>query len=154
MKYFITLSLLCVTIFSFGQMSLSEIIKVNKMDMDQFETYAISKGYEFHKFQKDENYNGQSYVKGTGKSTKYLTLYDSYFSYGTNVTYQTSSSTELLNIKNQLKSLGFNFFNSGTSGESQYKEYKNSKYELSIYTIPPDEEDDAVKYEINLHNLY
>lgn len=150
MKYIFSLLLVCSSYFSFSQMTLNELIKVYNMDMDQFETYAIAKGYEFNKFKKDENVNGTIYAKGVGKQTKYLAFYDLYFSDGKNVNFQTGNPSEMINIKNQLKSFGFklseSYFN---ENGTQTRLYKKGKFELGIYTTPPNDEYDFVWYEIS-----
>ena len=105
------------------------------MDMDQFETFSISKGYQFYELKKSENYFGHTYVKGYGENTKYLTLYNKYFSYGNNVTYQTSNSNEYLNFKNQIKNYGFVLHSEDTFNEDPYRVFRNKTYEIIIYTL-------------------
>ena len=92
MKYIFSLLLVFSFNISFGQMTLNEMMKVYNMDMDQFETYALNKGYEFYKVKNNEYIYGHTYLKGVGKNTKYLTLNTRYFDNGSNVTYQTSNT--------------------------------------------------------------
>ena len=54
MKFVFTLLLISFSTVSFSQMTFSDILKIYKMDMDQFEEYAISRGYEFHEFDSNE----------------------------------------------------------------------------------------------------
>jgi len=153
MKYIFSILFLCSSYFSFGQMTLNELMKIYSMDMDQFESYAITKGYEFSNFDKDEDINGATYIKGVGKQTKYLSYYDTYFEYGKRVGYQISNSSELLSIKSQLNSLGFKLFKSYFIEDNQVKQYRNKSFELSIFTIPPNEENNFVTYEISLKKI-
>lgn len=153
MKFIFSILLICSSYFSFGQMTLSELMRVYNMDMDQFETYAIGKGYEFSSFKKGENVNGISYVKGVGKDTKYIKLYDNWYSEGSLVQFQTSVSSEIVNIKNQLKSIGFKLCKSEFLDDNegtQVKKYRNNKFEIRIYTTPPNDNTFCVVYEINL----
>jgi hypothetical protein len=127
-------------------MTMSEMMRVYKMDMDQFETFALSKGYVFYQLENSEDYYGHTYVKGYKENTKYLTLYSRYFSYGNEVTYQTSNSNEYLNFKNQLKNFGFSLYLSKTFEDKPVKKYRNSIWEISIITIENG-------YEINLRKF-
>jgi len=131
-------------------MTVSEMIRVYKMDMDQFETFAISKGYEFYRFERnEEKYNGICYIKGVGNETKYITHHDKYFSYGSHVNYQTGNTNEILNLKKQIKSLGYKLFNSSFIKNNIKEEiYRNTTFELVIYTHPPNDEYNSVWYEI------
>ena len=151
MKYIFALLLVFSFNLSFGQMTLNELMRVYNMNFDQFETFAISKGYEIYKIYNDKE-NSVSYTKGYGKDTKYLALFGvSYnsFNKGINVSYQTGNPTEYLKIKNEMKNLGFKLFDSYFSLDSQVKEYRNNKFQLIIYTIPP-KDNNSVHYEINL----
>jgi hypothetical protein len=134
---------------SFSQMTFTDILKIYKMDMDQFEEYAISRGYEFYKFKKDENMNGVSYTKGVGKETKYLTLYDYYFGDRKNVNFQTSSSSELLRIKTEMKKSGYTLYESYFIKDNvKCDDYKKGVFQLSIFTGISTDENNYVTYEI------
>lgn len=151
MKYLYSIFFICLSYFSYGQMTLVDLMKIYKMDMDHFETYALSKGYNLSRFDRNDNVDGVVYVKGTGKETRHLTLYESWFTDGPSVDFQTRNSNELLNIKNQLNSLGFKIFDSyfmSDGSGTQVKKYRNNKYELQIFTIPPDDNDIYIVYEL------
>jgi len=135
MKYILFIFFICSSYFSFGQMTVSEMMKIYKMDMDQFETYALSKGYKFNELVNDENSYGHEYIKGYSENTKYLTLYSSFFSRGINVNYQTSNTNEYLNFKNQLKNLGFVLHSEETFKDEPVKVYRNKTYEIRIYIM-------------------
>ena len=136
MKYIFSILLIFSFNISFSQMTVSEMMRVYKMDMDQFETFAINKGYKFYKFQKDENTYGHTYKKGYGENIKYLTLYSRFYSKGIYVYYQTSNSNEYLIFKNQLKNFGFVLTPSieEVFRENPYKVYRNKTYEIDITT--------------------
>jgi hypothetical protein len=118
------------------------------MDMDQFESYALGKGYNFHRIDNDEDENvfGHIYSKGIKKETKYLKLYKHFYSDGVTVIYQTSNSNEFLNFKNQLKPLGFVLKSEKTFEETPFKIYRNSIYEIRISTNPDNFEIGLNKY--------
>jgi hypothetical protein len=148
MKYIFSLFLVCTSYFSFGQMTVSDMMKIYNMDLDQFETYAIRKGYHFYEVKSSENTFGHSYQKGTGNNTKYLTLYNKFFLYGSNLSYQTSNSNEYLLLKNELKTKGFLLKSSETFEGTINKIYKYNSWVISIYTGKNEENNEF--FEINL----
>ena len=150
MKFIFSLLLILSSCFSFGQMTMSEVMKIYKMDFDQFETYATNKGYQLKKFDRDEDVNGIVYVKGVGKQTKYLKLYDKFYSWGNTFDYETNNLTEVSNIKNQSINLGFKLSKTWFNENTQIKEYSNNKNILRIYTTPSDEANNIFYYEISL----
>ena len=152
MKYFFSLMLVCSSYLSFGQMTVSDMVKINNMNLDEFETYALERGYTFKEIKdKKERAYGHTYMQGRGITTKYLTLYTKYIGGFNLVTYQTSSSSEFLNIKNQLKTLGFVLRTEEHYDGTPYKEYRNNKYEMSIYTGAG--EDGTNFFEISLNKF-
>jgi hypothetical protein len=150
MRYILSFLFVFSTSISFGQMTIAELMKIFNMDYDKFEIYAISKGYEFNKFDNSENEDGIVYVKGVGKQTKYLKIYHQFYDHGTTVIYQTTNTTEIINLKTQSKSIGYKLTDSYFMSDNTTKveEFKNGKFQLSVYTIPPDEESSWVTYEI------
>ena len=136
-------------------MTVSEMMRVFNMDMDQFETYAINKGYKFNQVHSSQNFNGVSYAKGNGDNQRIMTLYDKYFSLGIDVSYQTPNSNEFLKIKTEMKNLGFvlyktdPIYDSRDNLSSQRKIYGNGTYQLTIYTTPK-KYNQLLTYEIGL----
>jgi hypothetical protein len=132
MKYIFSLLMIFSSYLSFGQMTVSDMVKINSMDMDELESYSLGKGFTFHRIEDNVNYKGHVYTKGKGDDTKYLTLYSEYFDKGKYVSYQTSNSNELLKIKNQMKNIGFVLYNEKTFEGALVKDYKNNKYNLRL----------------------
>lgn len=147
MKYILIIILICSSHFALGQLTVSDMIKVYNMDLDQFETYAIMKGYEFHSIDKTDDFFGHVYLKGKGQNTKYIELYTKWFSYGKKSGYQTSNSTELINFKNDLKNKGFILIDTYDFKGRAVKTYKLKNWQLSIFTS---NESDESRYEIAL----
>ncbi len=52
------LLLLFIPLVSFGQISISDLIKVAKMDRESFEIYALENGYRYWKPIKEDGYEG------------------------------------------------------------------------------------------------
>ncbi len=102
------------------------------MNIDEFESYALGKGYTFDKFNNDNDSQSQSYKKGKGDTTKYISvkkvLSENY------VTYETSNSNEFLLIKNQMKKLGFIFVMEDSYNGFLHKIYTNYKYGMKLVT--------------------
>jgi hypothetical protein len=155
MKFVFILLLISFSTIAFSQMTFKKLVKIYKMDMDQFEEYAISRGYKFHHFKKDEDLNGISYSKGEGKETKYLTLYDNFYGNGNYVEFQTCVSSELLKIKTEMKKFGYTLYESNfMENRIKYDDYKRGVLKLSIYTKPPNDENNYVIYEISFGKYY
>ena len=103
-----------------------------KMNSDNFETYILKKGYEISNIKDTDKVFGFTYVKGYEKETKYITLYERYFSHGKHLTYQTSNKNEYLLVKKQLIEFGFKLIESLNFDGSIVKKYKNNSYELTL----------------------
>lgn len=144
-------TLLFVIIFistSIGQtFTLPELIKMSKMDVDDFDTYVTSKGYVFHDEVDNDEMQSVGYALDVNendysKANKFITLYQRYsvynFKYRYYVNYQTLDKKEYVKIKNQIKALGYILKDSlvltdhdGTV--SQHFEYKKGKSNISIF---------------------
>jgi hypothetical protein len=120
------------------------------MNVDDFDTYVTSKGFIFEEVDNKESYEGVSYALNLNeydsKATKFIELYQRYYDYKYAIYYQTLDKNEYLNIKNQIKSLGFILEDSGPSeynGKTSYKFfYKKGKTKIHIYSR-------ATSFEIN-----
>lgn len=137
MKYIFSLLLVFSFNISFGQMTVSEMIKIYGMDLDEFETFALGKGFELHEIKNDEKINGVVYIKNRGLYPYYLELDLLNVYHGKLVSFQTSINSEFVSIKNQLKILGFKLFNDENSfiDEKQsmiVRSYKNIKWKVII----------------------
>jgi len=137
MKYIFSLLLFFSFNFSFGQMTISEMIKVYGMDLDEFETFALGKNFELHEIKNDENIDGVVYIKNRGIYPYYLELDILNVYHGKLVSFQTSINSEFASIKNQLKILGFKLFNDENSLIDKKKSmiirsYKNLKWKVTI----------------------
>ena len=126
------------------------------MDFGQFEAYAISKGYEFYEFVNDKDRNGITYASGVGKETKYITLYDKFLKKKININYQTAVTSEILDLKKQIKSIGYKLYDSyfvKDGKKEKVETYNNSMFLISIFTFPPSESCEYVSYEIAFSKL-
>jgi hypothetical protein len=156
MKYIFSLMLVCSSYLSFGQMTVSEMMKVYNMDLDKFETYAITKGYQFDEVDGDKNEAGvvisntfgHIYKKGKGKETKYITLYTTFFDDGKSLQYQTSNSNEYLKIKNQLIAMRFILESTDSFNGSVRKIYNLNRWNFSIFTSKSESGNEI--FEINI----
>ena len=163
MKYIFSLFLVFSFNLSFGQMSVSEMMKVYDMDMDQFETYALQRGFKFYEIIDKNRVHGYSYSKGYNKQTKYLTFYDTFYDDGVVLIYQTAEINEYLNFKKQMNSYGFRLYENSSFKSSksdkldQFKLYRNKNYEIQIFTIPEHYDSNGlfqnVKYEISINKI-
>ena len=152
MKYIFSLFLVFSFIFSFGQINPSEMFKIYEMNFDQFETYALNKGYEIDEPVNQDGLHGVRYVKGLGYNRSYISLYDVFVFNRKTVDYQLKNSNQFLNFKTQLKNMGFRLYSSenytGKDGDkSLHNIYRNKIWEFSINSIQ------GGYYEINLRKI-
>lgn len=135
MRLLLSFLFICIWQVSFSQMTFSEMKNIQKMDLNKFETYCLSRGFEFDETIDDEYNFGMSYVKGNGSSTKFLTFYEVFFIEEKNVVqYQTSSSSEYLSFKSQIEGAGLKLTNTFTKNERLFKEYNDLNYEVILVT--------------------
>jgi hypothetical protein len=151
MKIKLILALLISTICN-AQITLNEMKSIIKMDIDNFETFAMNKGFLFSNFC-DDKFDDEcvNYTKGVGEKTKYITLYTKYNNiYKKKVTYQTSIENEYLLFKKQMKEQGFSLFDKAEWQEKGvlFKYYKNKNYKLTLAIGK--NEINSVDYEITL----
>ena len=140
----IFLILLFIPLVSYGQISISDLIKVGKMDLESFEIYALEKGFRFNKIENDEEDNlyGLGMKKPDGQRTEYLTNYQKYYGDAARaVNYQGPIQEKLVSIYKELKSLGFEMYDMSeyeNDGKTYFlKEYiKNGGEEITIYIFP------------------
>lgn len=131
---------------TFGQnFSMPELIKMSKMDTDTFDTYVTSRGFVFFEEENKKNVEGVSYALNISridksKASKFITLYQIYYDSRYSISYQTSNRQEYLNIKSQIKNLGFRLENSKVfNGEikngssANHFEYKKGKATIDLY---------------------
>jgi len=121
------------------------------MSVDDFDTYVTSKGFVFEGVSKDDHFESVDYALNLNISnstaTKFMTLYQRYYDYRYYISYQTSDKKEYINIKNQIKTLGFklqdsDIITSKTGKVSNGFEYGKGKSEFSLYA-------NATIFEIN-----
>ena len=133
------LLLLFIPLVAIGQsISVSNILKVAKMDRESFEIYAMDKGFVFHKVEEDEHIKGLTMFKG-GYGGEYVSNYSKFFGDKHSTNYQTYNTKRLSSIYKELKTLGFKLVDSkGLENDSYGYQYvknyeRGTKEELDIY---------------------
>ena len=157
MKYFKTTLIIFSLFFNcsylIGQsFSLPELIKMSKMSVDDFDTYVTSKSFVFEGVTKDDHFESVDYALNlnisNSRASKFITLYQRFSRHRYYISYQTSDKKEYVNIKNQIKTMGFKlqdsgiFTNAETSKVSNRFDYGKGKSVVSIYA-------NATLFEIN-----
>lgn len=131
------------------------IILLNK-NVDDFDTYVVTKGFKYAKTEDDIDFEGIVYALNqreySAKAQKFITLSTKFFWYERNIHYQTLESSDYLKIKSQIKVLGFKFVETTKLGNATFLEYSKGKLELSLISIrDADEEGEfTTSYEISL----
>ena len=133
------LILLFIPLVAIGQnISVSNILKVAKMDRESFEIYAMDKGFVFHKVEEDEHIKGLTMFKG-GYGGEYLSNYSKFYLYKHSTNYQTYNTKRLSSIYKELKTLGFKLVDSkglenNSNGFQYEKNYqRGTKEGINIY---------------------
>ncbi len=90
--------------------TLSELIKVNNLSFEDFDTYVIKKGYQYYENEIDEYAENTSYKSNVrGKAVSYISkaiFKDNSYEV---LTFQTNDEKLYLSIKSELKLLGYVF---------------------------------------------
>ena len=121
---------------TYGQFSIKKMISISKMDNETFEIYAMDMDYSFHQFYNHSDTthlmvvksNGISMLKEVNGAESYIRRINykryadgEYNGEDTYVNYQTAVVSELKQIYNELKLLGFNLYHS--ANDSSYNKY-------------------------------
>ena len=135
MKKLIVL-LLFIPLVSFGQISISDLIKVAKMDGESFEIYALENGYSYGNKKVEDEMEYLEMNKGSGSNYKILTHYRKFASYSYASNYA-GPQEGLVNIYKELKNLGFTLYDAKESfvNEERYylKSYRKNDELVDIY---------------------
>lgn len=115
-------------------------MNIYNMDFDQFETYALKKGYIIDEAINKDKLHGVSYVKGLGDSRSYIALYDVFVVNEKTVNYQIKNSNEFLKFKTVIKTMGFKLYSTEnyvdvTGVKSLHNVFRNKIWEYSINSI-------------------
>ncbi len=121
------------------------------MDSDQFESYAISKGYKLEEFINDEYVNGIKYFKEDDENTKMLQFFNRYLLYGKYIEYFTWIPIEASNFKSSIKNIGYKLKDSYIQEGIKFETYTNLKYSISITTHPPNDDSPEASYAIGIY---
>jgi len=121
-------------------MTLGEMAKVYNMNMSEFKSYAIGKGYSVGEIENTEDRKGRSCAKGKGLNMRDVSLYTKYFENDRILILHTWNYTDLSKIRNQLKFSGFVLkSNEDIEGAEQIEKYRNYKFEITLITYSEDE---------------
>lgn len=128
--------------FTYSQkFTLQEMIDLNHKNVDDFDTYVVSKGYDFNKFNEEDNYDSKSYsFKGFNEdSAEFWITKNNYYLKGFykkgSVSWVTSNKNYYLSIKEQIKKLGFTFLKTENENGNLSYNYEKGKISISIYSV-------------------
>lgn len=148
--------LFIIVFFSFNSFcqsfSMMELIKMSKMDNDTFDTYVTSRGFKFFNDTNEDQLVGVTYALNRdrieeSKASKFITLYQLYYDRKYSITYQTMNMKDYLQIKKEIKVLGFGLvdseiFKDNNGASSNHFQYRKGKSRIDLYATP-------TSYEIN-----
>ena len=147
----------CLTT-TFGQkFSLDELIKLNTMNLDNFDTYVTTKGYKYFENFNDEFAEGNSYSFDQNQSNDHAANFISKYTYklidNKMVSFQTLKTVDYLSIKNKLKVFGFVYIGTETNDKGAiFLNYKKGKMEAALMSNQKknDYGDNVTYYEISI----
>jgi len=115
-------------------LGLIDMVKMNKMNNDDFDTYVTQKGFKYYEFENDEFKKSTSYIRGSKDNVEYITRFDYPIErkHITMVSYQTTNSKIYLKFKNELKQFGYVFQEKGSDDNGTFINYKKGKIECSL----------------------
>lgn len=153
-SFFTFLSINCLA----QSISMSELIRMSKMDDNNLDTYLTKRGYVYQEGKSYGLTKSVSYALDynieTGKAKKFLTKtnLDKDSLKSINISYQTLSRNEYLSIKSQIIKLGFKYKRSEISNSSQsfyYVKESSNKKSTSIEVFAS-----TRSFEINFHKVW
>lgn len=138
MKIFTLLTLLIV--FSkqtySQEFTLSEMIKINNYNLEEFDSYVNQKGYKFHGNENDD-FADESTYKFVDKNNKRYFI-AKYF-YKTikeeSLAFETDNNKSYIKIKTELKTLGFKYISTNSDENTTRFIYKKKDINVSLVTF-------------------
>ena len=149
MRHLVIILLVFISFRSLGQVSVSEMMNLYKMDASEFETYALKNKYL---------YNGIIDKKGKVKETEYivkgieyskvnnqeeysdvcLSYLNTFDNKGKAILYQTKKLNDYINFKSQLKIYGLKLIKSEIDfgDDGMINTFRNKDYEIMIHINP------------------
>ena len=151
MNKLLLITLLFLGIANYSQnISANELITISNMDLEKFDSYINSKGFTYYRNISDENSTGIRYRYLLNNSKRYcsLSIYPRNVSI---VTYQTFNNKDYVNLKTQIKNIGFKLIKQSEFNGVPYFEYRkgNNSFTIYLFTI-----DGINSYEISYSKNY
>jgi hypothetical protein len=113
--------------------NLSELIKINNLHLDDFDTYVIKKRYSFYENKNNDFASKTSYVfMKNGVKYSYISKYYYKTKPEESISFQTGDNSIYLKVKADLKILGYKFINTETFNGATYFFYKKGNIEVSL----------------------
>jgi hypothetical protein len=130
------------------------------MKSDEFELYAIQRGYHLAEFGTTESTEGVVYSKGEGNKYKCLAFYNKnkYVEGFRIVKYTTTNTAEILKLKSSFLLNGY-YLSSSTVDDENHQKFESFYQKgstgmmLYIITDAPDSEFDFVRYTVRFYKL-
>jgi hypothetical protein len=142
----------CFTIkTSNGQsISLNDLVRAIDMTEDEFDSFAISKGYEYYKLENNE-FGRKTAYKFKSKIPSYFT--QSVYSNGVSVTYQTFNLAIYSNFKSVIKQAGYKYIETTQIDGAIALVYNKDNIFISLISGPTSDKETTV-YEISANNWW
>jgi len=143
-KIIVGITLLLISQFAFSQfLTLAELINLNEMTWDNFDTYVINKEYSFAKTVKTKYKDGSLHYDNKTYSSKFNGLMASYFitkyisesSKSRMIRYQTAKNKDYAMLKKEISDLGFLLTKNYSVSDSVIVfEYKKDEIQLQVFS--------------------
>jgi len=137
-------------------LTLTDLIKLNVLNEDEFDTFITTKGFTYDGLENREHANIKSYAYYVNSvKTSYLSKVTYKTVKSQMVSFQTPSTSIYLNIKTELKKIGFIYARKETNDQATFLYYTKDNMELTLVSSTDESRPNgAVKtfYEISISN--
>lgn len=136
--FFIFIIIILFSNLTYSQLfSLYELTNLLNKNIDEFDSFLLSKEFRFSSAKADSEIDEILYVynqKEDGFAVKYVTKYVFKENNEQSIVYQTPNSEEYISFKNQLKSQKYKFINSenGINNDALLLFYENNNYKIIL----------------------
>ena len=137
MKKFLFLFFLVSNLTFSQNINANELISISNMSLEKFDSFINSKNYKYFRNVSDNSSSGIRYRYLSNGTKRYCSLnkYEDDISIGT---YQAFSNKDYVNLKGQIKNLGYKLTEQGEFQGAPYFEFRKGDNSFTIYLFTID----------------
>ena len=136
MKIFFYLFILIGNLTFSQNLTANELVNISNMSLEKFDSFINSKNYKYYRNVSDNNGYGIRYRYLSNGIKRYCSL-NKYEDDISIVTYQTFSNKDYINLKGQIKNLGYKLTEQGEFRGAPFFEFRkgNNSFTIYLFTI-------------------